>query len=310
MDERQHEYDRFGPWAIEVSTDDPPPPLFRPYLTRPEPALFSIKIPRHIERRNAHPGMDLYDYLVSLYEDDMSILQRVGREVRAETFRYEDVQYLRVEQDLLRGNVRLGLPGRPCDLPYNTVSDDLMRRVVETVRQRYARPQQLAVPGPELQLDEETLSFYFDRLLADERRRTTDMRLLAAQATVAVADGGVHPARRLLFSIASKRLLESMHLTDGRELKIVDRGGAYAYRWQAVYGVATCHIPIANLRGVAWQDDARHAATVLTLETSGGTSFHVFSRDNPSIEPYAAWLSRLAGDPRAAASAPPLPNPA
>jgi hypothetical protein len=310
MDERQHEYDRFGPWAIAVSADDPPPPLFRPYLSRPEPALFSIKIPRHIERRNAHPGMDLYDYLVSLYEDDMSILQRVGREVRAATFRYEDVQYLRVEQDLLRGNVRLGLPGRPCDLPYNTVSDDLMRQVVATIRQRYARPQQLAVPGPELQLGEETLSFYFDRLLADERRRATDMRLLAAQATVAVAEGGVHPVRRLLYSIASKRLLESMHLTDGRELKIIDRGSTYAYRWQAVYGVATCHIPIANLRGVAWQDDAQHAATVLTLETSGGTSVHVFSRDNPSIEPYATWLTRLAGEPQAAAAAPALPSPA
>ena len=310
MDERQHEYDRFGPWAIAVSTEDPPPPLFRPYLTRPEPALLSIKIPRHIERRNARPGMDLYDFLVCLYEDDMAILQRVGREVRAETFRYQDVRSLRVEQDLLRGNVHLGLPGQPCDLPYNTVSDDLMRRVVEMIRQRYARPQERAVPGPELQLGEETLSFYFDRLLADERRRETGMRLLAAQATMAVADGGVHPARRLLFSIASKRLLESMHLTDGRELKIVDRGGAYAYRWQAVYGVGTLHIPIANLRGVSWQDDARHAATVLTLETSGGTSVHVFSRDNPSIEPYAAWLSKLAGEPREAAAVPPQPSPA
>jgi hypothetical protein len=310
MDERQHEYDRFGPWAIAVSSEDPPPPLFRPFLTRPEPALLSIKIPRHIERRNARPGMDLYDYLVCLYEDDMAILQRVGREVRAETFRYQDVQYLRVERDLLRGNVHVGLPGQPYDLPYNTVSDDLMRRVVEMIRQRYARPQQRAVASPELQLGEEILSFYFDRLLAEERRRETGMRLLAAQATVAVADGGVHPARRLLFSIASKRLLESMHLTDGRELKIVDRGAAYAYRWQAVYGVGTLHIPIANLRSVSWRDDARHAATVLALETGGGTSVHVFSRDNPSIQPYAAWLSRLASEPRAAADAPPLPSPA
>ena len=143
MDERQHEYDRFGPWAIEVTAEDPAPPLFRPYLTRSEPALLSIKIPRRIERRNARPGMDLYDYLVCLYGDDLTVLQRVGQqrsghEVRAETLRYQDVQYMRVSQDLLRGNVRLGLPSGPFDLPYNTVSEHLMWRAVDLIRGRYA----------------------------------------------------------------------------------------------------------------------------------------------------------------------------
>ena len=138
VDERQHEYDRFGPWAIEVTTADPAPPLFRPHLTRADPALLSIKIPRHIERRNARPGMDLYDYLVCLYEDDLTVMQRVGHEVRTETVRYQDVQYLRVSQDLLRGCLHLGLPGRPFELPYNTVSEALMERAVGLVRARYA----------------------------------------------------------------------------------------------------------------------------------------------------------------------------
>ena len=91
--------------------------------------------------------MDLYDYLVSLYGTPCRHAA-CGREVRVETLRYEDVQYLRVEQDLLRGNVHLGLPGGPFDLPYNTVSDDLMRRVVDVIRQRYARPHQRAVTAP------------------------------------------------------------------------------------------------------------------------------------------------------------------
>jgi len=316
MDERQHEYDRFGPWAIEVTAQDPAPPLFRPYLTRSEPALLSIKIPRHIERRSARPGMDLYDYLVCLYGDDLLVLQRVvqqrsGQEVRAETLRYQDVQYMRVSQDLLRGNVRLGLPSGHFDLPYNTVSEHLMWRAVDLIRGRYAKPawQAIAspetlavsgagphaVPGPDLHVGEDVLSFYFDRLLADERRGSPDQRLLAAQATTAVADGKVHPIRRLLFSIASKRLLESMHLTDGHELKIIDRGATYAYRWQAVYGVRTTFVPLANLRGAGWHEDDAHATTVLDLTTGGGSIEQVFSRDNPSLERYAAFLSAYPG---------------
>ena len=312
MDEAKLEYDRFGPWAIEVTAEDPPPPLFRPHLTRVDPPLLSLKIPRHIERRNARPGMDLYDYLVCLYEDDLMVMQRVGQEVRTETVLYQDVQYLRVSQDLLRGCLHLGLPGRPFELPYNTVSEALIERAVDLIRARYAGTVSPAAPGAPLaapgappraehqdardaglQVGEDVLSFYFDRLLADERRHRPNLRLLAAQGTRAVADGDVHPLRRLLFSIASKRLLESLHSADGRELKIIDRGTAYAYRWQAVYGVRTTFLPLVNLREAAWREDAGHATVVLELRTSGGTLEQVFSRDNPSIEAYAAYLSEL-----------------
>jgi hypothetical protein len=156
------------------------------------------------------------------------------------------------------------------------------------------------ITGPDPQVGEDILSFFFDRLLADERRRSPDQRLLAAQATKAVADGDVHPVRRLLFSIASKRLLESMHLTDDHELKIIDRGAIYAYRWQAIYGVRTTFVPLANLRGVRWHEDEAHATTVLDLATSGGSIEQVFGRDNPTLERYAAFLSAYAGDPSSA----------
>lgn len=293
MDARQHEYDRFGPWAIETSAEDPPPPLFLPYLTRPEPALLSIKIPRPVERRDVRPGMDLYDYLICLYEDDMVVLQRAGHDVRSETCRYGDVQHFRVTRDLLRGNIHLGLPGRPFDLPYNTVSNDLMVRLVDLIRQRYGRQNGQAPLGTEPEAAQGELSFFFERLLAAEREQHPGIRLLAAQATVPVGSHGMTAARRFLFRIAGGSLLESLHLVDGRELKIIGRSQAYAYRWQVVYGSETSYIPIANLRGVAWQEDPKHAATNLTLRTGGGASVHVFARDNPSIEPYAAFLSAL-----------------
>jgi hypothetical protein len=293
MDAQRQEYDRFGPWAIEISGEDPPPPLFASYLSPAEPPLLSIKIPRRIERRDARPGMDLYDYVVCLRETDLVVLQRVGREVRSETWRYRDVQQLSVAQHLLRGNIHLGLPGRPCDLPYNTVSNDLMARLVAMVRQRYCRHDRQAPLEGTLEVPNGELSFSFEGLLATERRQDTGMRLIAAQGTAPVGPRGPTAARRLFLRMAGRRLLESMHLTDGRELMIVGRGQAYADRWQSIYGADTCFIPIANLRGIAWQEDARHAAVNLILRTDGGASVHVFARDNPSIASYAAFLSAL-----------------
>ncbi len=237
--------------------------------------------------------MDLYDYLVCLYADDMLVLQRVGHAVRSDTFPYRDVQHLRVDEALLRGNLHLAVAGRPYDLPYNTVGQDLMSRIVDLVRQRYGAQDPQTPPGMRPAVHEGELSFLFERLLAQEEQRSTGMRLLAVQGSAAVASRGSSAARRLLFRVADKRLQESMHLTDGRELKIVGRGQAYAYRWQAIYGTDTTYIPIANLSGAAWIDDAPNAAVNLVLSTSGGSSVHVLARDNPSIGPYAAYLAAL-----------------
>lgn len=66
MDARTLELDHFGPWVLEITTSDPPPSIFEPYLVRDEEPHFAIKVPRRIERREARPGMDLHYYLVSL----------------------------------------------------------------------------------------------------------------------------------------------------------------------------------------------------------------------------------------------------
>jgi hypothetical protein len=293
MDVQQREYDRFGPWAIEISEQDPLPPLFVPHVTRPETPLLSVKIPRHLERRNARPGMDLYDYLVTLYEDELIVLQRLGRDVRRDTCRLEDVQHLRVSRCLLRGNIHLGLPGRPHDLPYNTVSDDLMLRLVALIRQRYRR-----TPGPtplgELQVEDDVLSFYFEHVLAAERRAGTGMHLLAAQGTVPVATQRVGALRRLAFRAVDKRLMEAMHFSDGRELMVMTRGKAYAYRWEVEYGVETTYIPLRNLSAATWSDDRGNEAVNLVLRTGGGDTACVFARENDSVEAYAAYLAAVA----------------
>ena len=299
MSGRDPEYDRFGPWVLEISDEDPPPPLFEPYLTRTEPALLSLKIPRKIARRDAHPGMDLYDYVVSLYGDDIVILRRVEGDVESETLRYRDVQHLQVTDELLRGNVRLSLDGRAYDLPFNPVSRDEITRLVDLIRERYVEPN---APAPEPlrtghEPTTEGLSFYFERLLATALEHP-DMRLLAAQPTVSIGAGESNLVRRILFGIASRRLLESIHLTDGRELRILGRGRRFAWRWQSVYGKDTLYVPIANLTEASWDegDSSGNADRAsLTLHTAGGAETYPFTRGEHSLDRYRDYLSSVRG---------------
>lgn len=292
MTERNAEYDRFGPWVIEISADDPAPALFAPRLTRSEAPLLAVKIPRAIARRDAHPGMQLYDYVVSLYEGDLQVLQRTGHDVRATTIAYQDVQHLRVREDLLRGNLHLGLPDAPFDLPYNTVSQQLMRRLVRLLQQRCLPP-----GWPPLRALNATpiepLSFYFEGLLRAMREADADMRPMAAQADAALGSSGSSWLRRVVLGIVDKRLLESLHQTDGEVLMVLDRGRPYAYRWQTVYGREESWIPLANITHAAWGDDADGVTRTLTIGTRAGELNWVFLCDNATVAPYAAFLEQL-----------------
>jgi hypothetical protein len=88
--------------------------------------------------------------------------------------------------------------------------------------------------------------------------------------------------------------LESIHWSDGRELKIIDRGKIYRYKGQTVYGIDTYTIPISNIAGVAWESDPKNAAVLnLILKVGGSHVSFAFIRDNPSIRSYARFLAAL-----------------
>lgn len=291
---RDAEYDAFGPWVIEISDLDPPPPLFLPYLTREETPLMSVKIPRKIERRNAHPGMNLYDYLVSLYEDDLVILQRVGEDVRQETFLYGDIQFLRYGENLLKGNLTLSTAESSYDLPFNTTAKETMRRLVDLLRERYTGGTEPVAMAGEADIPTGELSYYFTRLLEQEKAQRPQYRLLAAQTDTLTSSYETAALRKLLFGAISKTLLESLHHCDGRELKITTRGKTFKYRWQTEYGTDYYFIPTANIRGASWVEDAQNSAVkFLNLETAGETQLFAFIRDNPWIPFYDRFLSAV-----------------
>jgi hypothetical protein len=293
MSQRDPEYDRFGPWVVEISDEDPIPPLFQPHLTRAQTPLLSIKIPRRISRREANPGMDLYDYVVSLYEDDLVVLQRVKHEVEARTIRYRDVHHLSIRNELLRGAVHLGIPGGHYDLPYNAVSGEIMGRLTEMIRERYLAEPASAPARPEA-VETTELSFYFERLLREELERASGMVPVATQSDTRMGALEEGVLRRLIFGVMDKRLLESLHFSDGRELRVVDRGRTYAYRWHSVYGRRETWVPLANITGADWDwgpDDADAAPVTVTISTAAGELPWTFTPNNPSLGHYRRFLT-------------------
>lgn len=78
------EYDRFGPWIDRVETEADVPRLFRPHGVDLAAARLVLKVPRNVARRDATPETDLYDHLLVLGRDSLTVLSRRGRDLPRE----------------------------------------------------------------------------------------------------------------------------------------------------------------------------------------------------------------------------------
>jgi len=291
---RDNEYDRFGPWVIKITDKDPLPPLFVPYIRRDEIPQLSIKIPRIIERRNAHPGMNLYDYVVNLYSNDMIILERIGDDVESKSFLYEEIECLSYKEELLSGNLNLVMANKSFNLPFNTVSGNIMQRLVNLIRQKYIDTTRNENIVNQTEFTDINLSFFFTGLLTEGRKLNPEFKVFASQIETPVTSIEPSGFKKLIYGVIGKRLLESLHLSDGRELKILNRGKTFRYRGQATYGKEILYIPLNKITNIAWSDNQKIPGILhLTISTSGGSYQFAFVQNNPSAETYAQVLKMV-----------------
>lgn len=131
------EYDLFGPWVDEVRTEDEVPRLYRRHRLDLAAARLVLKVPRDIARRDARPGMDLYDHLVALEPSCLTVLSRSagadGYGVRQVA--YADVVAIEDVVTLLDARVRVhARDGGVVEMTYNGADRGHPRRLVEQLR--------------------------------------------------------------------------------------------------------------------------------------------------------------------------------
>ena len=196
----------------------------------------------------------------------------------------------------------LSLPGRDVDLPYSTVSDAVMQRVVEVVRRRYSADRSsLCGVVPDTTADADATSFCFERLLRERRdlRHTvagtpghgagqgqghTDAAPPRARRRRQAPSQILHPAERSRADDPVERA--GVRLSLGRRLPGGHRVRPGGQRPRCDLGE----------RRAQWGDD-------LVLRTDGGPSRFLFTEDNPTLAPYSTFLSSLVSTTRAAGAA-------
>jgi len=124
------EYDRFGPWIDKVQDLSDMPRRFRPWWPELEGADYVLKVPRHYDRAQVRPGMDLYESVIAVDRDRLCVLRaEVGEVVRRDVARGDVVASIR-HSNLLYGRWSLLLAdGDRLDMEFNTVSQATVAEV-------------------------------------------------------------------------------------------------------------------------------------------------------------------------------------
>lgn len=294
---RNKEYDRFGPWILEISEDDPVPSLFESKMpNRAEDPLLSIKIPRKIDRINAKPGMQLYDYVITMFEEDIVILKRENNHILKETISYKEIISIQLDEILLNGKITLFLSRGDYCIPYSTASKNIVYKLIDIIKSKYTSAEEsskLAILDISKQ---DNLGFRFSGMLKDELKNNSALQLCAYQIKEPVTRPGKELFGRLIGQKTNKNILEAIHLFTGKEMKIITREKNIEKKKWPSYGKSTFYIPTKNIKQIIWREDfLGFELTHLEIVTRGKIHNFCFSEDNKMLYSYKKILNQLKG---------------
>ena len=278
------EYNAFGPWAYEISEKNPLPRLFAPYFTADDKAVIKIKIPREIERRNGKPGMDLYDYVVALYEDRILILKREDGTVLEKQIPLKEFKGVRIYQNLLKGGYTIFSARGSISFPFNSVSLDLFRKltnlVLESVKSQVRDISSLPVTetAPE--------SMLLINMLHDTEMKLPDIRVGAVQKSADVHRKGAtqNMIERMLWGEMNP---EALHLYTDQYLIVFENGVFPNHVGMQDFGYTQTIIPLDRIDGI----EVAHSEEYSLLEESRLTlgqdriAYH-FEIDNEEVSAF------------------------
>lgn len=270
------EFDRFGPWIDEVTTPDDVPPLYRDHPLDLAAALLVLKVPRNIARRDATADMDLYDHLIALDAEGLTVLSRVATAKRrgapvergydARRVAHGEVAAIRDVVSLLDGRLSIHtLDGAALTLRYNGSARANVTRLVTALRDAAGtRPPSAAgaallaalAERPAIgtrALDAGQVDVALVNDVREIVRHTPDLVVRTCHGRVPLAPrpgGAGGPVRRALHSLSPATLHGAVIGADDAAVDVVGRQEWIARGRAPVHSLSRLVLPVGALRRV------------------------------------------------------------
>lgn len=292
---RSIEYDMFGPWILEINAIDDIPRLFKPYFLKIDDALLLLKIPKNIERRNANPSMDLYDYVIGVYNEYLLILKKHSKSLDVLKIKFNDIVAITNSNELLNGNVIFYLSKKIISFHYNSVSIDIIHHLLKLVREKYTQNSNLIMEDPpDYNLLQGVDDLYIN-LLHHFANPEDQFRVLAIQRSIKAIPSYTTITKKIIefVNIYRQNLLQStMYLTNEKELLIISRGKTFGRSNTAVHRYDLTYIPISKITNIHYDSFSEYDnISPLFIEAQDHLFKYYFDNDNNQIEDLLKVLS-------------------
>jgi hypothetical protein len=291
---KKAEYDAFGPWIIEITEEYPLPPLFIPYYKEDDTDLMRIKIPRDIERSKANPYMDLYDYVIGLYENSIYILERTENDVKETKIFYDEIEGLENYVDLLYGRFTIFFNDSKFIIPYNGVSKQIINSMIKIIRDRYTGKSYQKLQSPYDKEEANIKEILYINLLKQMRVNGETFDITVIQPSVKLQrykKGIIQKSLQLLFS---ETLLSSVHLANESEILVISRGKPFKTRSDTIYRYSHIYIPIEKLQSINLEkDNYSDNLQRLYMKTNRHTFMFYFDVSNKESKDYYENLNNI-----------------
>jgi len=319
--ERREEYAMFGPWIDEVTEPARVPPLFRTHPITFAPDTVMLKVPRNIVRRDANPHMDLYDRLLILGPDALTVLTRNGighpggrkepveRGFTAERMDYSEVVAVDDSVNLLDGRYRIhSSGGSVVAFPFNGSGRAGLEKLTTTLRNRMAttNPRGLGHAGRALvaagrgrAVDLEALSGDSDVALASSMRAVSRLRpdvvawACHPRERLAPASPGIGGVWHRLTHVLSPAVLQGRVMGgDAHAWELVGRHEDLTRGSVPVYSDRKLTVSLAAIDTVSLADHPLYPRVVVATLTAGRCELPLLApRDSAMHEVLAAAAS-------------------
>mgnify|MGYP005758911667 CR=1 FL=1 len=274
----------FGPWIYEVCEKYPVPSLFEPYVSEEMyQAEMLIKIPRNIERKEAKPWMNLYDYLIAVCKTKLYVLERVDDQVKEYSIPYADILGIQIFNDLLIGEMVLFTSGRIFRIPYNAVSAEIMNHFLALVREK-----SFSLRFPEI--SKKMSARHFDEGFLSHFFRTELLKLHNANERF-VPIHYKREEKRQSYSIPGW-----LHLINDAELLVLQKGKPGKAK-DDDFSVSLLYVPLGKLKKLKSENSFQYPGLKKYVMKSEGTTFliQMSMRDDRLVDVYQKLFQEIQG---------------
>jgi hypothetical protein len=307
--ERSFEYDAFGPWIYEIDEEQEIPRLFRSCYSEAGSPLLLFKVPRKIDRRAASPNMDLYDYLVGAFDTYVHIWIRAGKNVVEKRINYGDVFAVRDAHALLKGELTLYTESEPVIIDYNTVSEDVISKLINIVESKISNPLRKLgtrdIPVRMYKNDPRSIDMLYFNLLNKLKQVNPDNILAAYQPRIYTQAAetqepfwfDIKHALEFKQKLKDRVLSRYALVVNDNELIILEKETPKRNNRKEGFGHSYLYVPLQNITGaLVYCFDEWYGLSTVEIRTGSKTFEYICESVNMDIRNLCSELNRLNGE--------------